>query len=73
MSNAKRDIEILNESLGGEYFGIAAYEAALGTGLLEEGVREVAQQFQGDHRQHAERIRAAIAKCGGKPIQAEGS
>ena len=42
VSDTKRDIEILNESLGGEYFGIAAYEAAMGTDLLEEGVRFVA-------------------------------
>ena len=56
MSDDKRDIEILNESLGGEYFGIAAYDAALATGLLEDGVREVAKQFQDDHRRHAERI-----------------
>ena len=55
-TDAKKDIEILNRSLGGEYFGIAAYQAAMGTGLLEDGVRAVAENFQGDHRQHAQRI-----------------
>ena len=49
MTDTKRDIEILNGSLGGEYFGIAAYDAAIGTGLLEDGVRDVAKSFQADH------------------------
>ena len=69
MSDTDTDIEILNHSLGGEYFGIAAYDAAIGTGLLEDGVREVAQKFQGDHKQHAERIREAITSLGGQPIE----
>ena len=28
-TNTKKDIELLNSSLGGEYFGIAAYQAAI--------------------------------------------
>ncbi len=63
-TDAKKDIEILNRSLGGEYFGIAAYQAAMGTGLLEDGVRAVAENFQGDHRQHAQRIQEAIIGLG---------
>ena len=71
MSDTKSDIEILNQSLGGEYFGIAAYEAAMGTGLLEEEVRGVAEKFQGDHKQHAQRIQEAIVGLGGDPIKAK--
>lgn len=67
-TEAKKDTEILNGSLAGEYFGIAAYQAALDSGLLEDGVRAVAEQFQGDHRQHAERIQEAIVGLGGAPI-----
>jgi len=67
--DTQKDIEILNGSLGGEYFGIAAYQAAIGTGLLEDGVREVAEKFQGDHKQHAQRIQAAILDLGGDPIK----
>ena len=67
--DTKKDIEILNASLGGEYFGIAAYQAAIGTGLLEDGVRDVAEKFQGDHKQHAQRIQAAIIGLGGDPIE----
>ena len=68
-SDAKKDIEILNLSLGGEYFGIAAYQAAVGTGLLEDGVRAVAEKFQGDHKQHAQLIQEAITALGGDPIK----
>jgi len=68
-TDTKNDIEILNRSLGGEYFGIAAYQAAMGTGLLEDAVRAVAEKFQGDHRQHAQRIQDAIIDLGGDPIK----
>ena len=30
-TDTKQDVEILNRSLGGEYFGIAAYQAARGS------------------------------------------
>lgn len=70
-NETKSDVDILNDSLAGEYFGIAAYEAAIGTGLLEDQVREVAQQFQEDHRQHARRIEDAIAALGEDPIRAK--
>ena len=68
-NDTKKDIEILNASLGGELFGIAAYQAAMGTGLLEDGVRDVAEKSQGDHKQHARRIQAAIIGLGGDPVK----
>ncbi len=69
--DTKKDVEILNSSLGGEYFGIAAYDAAIGSGLLEDGVGAVAAKFQGDHREHAQRIQEAIVDLGGQPIPAK--
>lgn len=69
--NTQKDVQILNASLGGEYFGIAAYEAAIGSGLLESGVREVAEKFQADHLQHARRIREAILELGDDPIESK--
>jgi len=51
--NETHDVDVLNEGLQGEYFGITAYEAALGTGLLSDRVASVARQFQADHRAHA--------------------
>ncbi len=70
-TETNQDVEILNRSLAGEYFGIAAYQAAIGTGLLEDGVRAVAEKFQGDHRQHAQRIQEAVIGLGGDPIKAK--
>ncbi len=61
------DLAILNRSLQGEYFGIAAYEAAIGSGLLEDGVVQVAKQFQSDHEQHAGSLIEAIRESGGTP------
>ena len=66
ITDSLHDIEILNASLGGEYFGIAAYQAAIGTGLLEDGVVAVAEKFQADHQQHALRIQEAITRLGGE-------
>ena len=69
MPESNNDLSILNASLGGEYFGIAAYDAALGTGLLDEGVVPVARKFQEDHRAHAGLLKAAIEERGGTPVE----
>lgn len=71
LSATKRDIEIMNAELSGEYFGIAAYQAAIGTGLLEDEVRDVAEKFQGDHEQHARAIEEAIIGVGAEPVAAK--
>src|SRR5215468_6224587 len=60
------DVDVLNQGLQGEYFGIAAYDAALGTKLLSDKVAAVARQFQADHRAHAQAIREAIERLGGR-------
>ena len=64
--NETYDVDVLNEGLQGEYFGITAYDAALGTGLLSDRVASVARQFQADHRAHAQAIREAIERLGGR-------
>lgn len=68
------DIDLLNASLAGEYFGVAAYDAAIGSGLLDEGTVGVATAFQADHQAHAERIAELIVERGGvcvTPLAAE--
>lgn len=65
-----KDIDILNQALGAERFAIAAYEIAAGTGLLSEGVIEVAKTFQGHHGQHAHKIHETIVSLGGEPVKA---
>jgi len=69
--DTQKDVDLLNASLGGEYFGIAAYDAAMGSGLLEDGVRAVAQKFQNDHKEHAERFQAAVIDLGGEPARSK--
>src|ERR1041384_176036 len=64
--NETHDVELLNEGLQGEYFGITAYDAALGTGLLSEKMTTVAKAFQADHRAHAQAIREAIERLRGR-------
>lgn len=65
----QNDLDLLNSSLAGEFFGIAAYQAALDSGLLEDGVAGVAKQFQSDHVGHAEKIRGLIENMGGTPVE----
>src|SRR5215510_4252524 len=64
--NEMHDVDVLNQGLQGEYFGIAAYDAALGTKLLSDKVAVVARGFQADHRAHAQAIREAIERLGGR-------
>lgn len=69
-----KDIEILNQALAAERFAVAAYEIAAGTGLLSEGVIQVAKTFQGHHGQHAHKIKDTIISLGGeadKPLSQE--
>ena len=64
------DLELLNDGLAGEHFGIAAYEAALGTGLLDDGTATVARAFQSDHKQHRALLTKEILTRGGTPVVA---
>ena len=64
--NATHDVDVLNQILQGEYFAIAAYDAALGTKLLSEKIAVAARAFQADHRAHAQAIREAIEQLGGQ-------
>lgn len=67
---SNKDIEILNKGLEAERFAIAAYEIAAGTGLLSEGVIQVAKTFQGHHGQHAHKLHETIISLGGEPVKA---
>ena len=68
-ADVQNDLDLLNKSLAGEYFGIAAYQAALDSGLLEDGVAGVAKQFQSDHEGHAEKLIGLIKSMGGTPVE----
>lgn len=64
------DIDVMNQGLAGEHFGIAAYEAALGTGLLDDQVAGVARAFQADHQHHRDLLAEQIVARGGTPVAA---
>jgi bacterioferritin (cytochrome b1) len=64
------DIAVLNTALGLEYQAIAAYQVGAESGLLQKPVLDVAVQFQGDHKQHAEVLAKTVTKLGGTPVMA---
>lgn len=64
-----KDIEILNKALGAEQFAIAAYGLAAGTGMLSEGVIQVAKTFMSHHGQHAHKIQETITSLGGEAVK----
>lgn len=68
---ASQDIGILNTALGLEYQAVAAYQAGAESGLLQKPVLDLAVQFQGDHKKHAEVLSSTITKLGGTPVMAK--
>jgi len=64
------DARILNTALAAEQEAIAAYQLGADSGLLRAPARELALQFQGHHKAHADLLAATVAKLGGKPAEA---
>jgi hypothetical protein len=65
------DVAILNTALGLEYQAIAAYQVGAESGLLQKPVLDLAVQFQGDHKKHAEVLTSTISKLGGAAVMAK--
>ena len=65
----KADVDTLNTALGLEYEGIAAYQVAAKSGLLQRAVLKLAVGFQSDHKQHAETLAKAVRQLGGTPVE----
>lgn len=64
------DLAALNIAIELERAGIAAYEGAIGSGLLTPPVVAIAQGFAGDHRAHRDALIAAVRAGGGAPSPA---
>lgn len=64
------DLKILNGALAAEHQGIAAYEVGAKSGLLQKPVLDLAVQFQGHHKAHADLLAATIKQLGGQPVAA---
>lgn len=69
--DVQSDIQILNTALGAELEAIAAYGVGAGSGLLQKPVLDVAVQFQGQHKEHADVLAQTIRKLGGTPVEAK--
>ena len=65
---ANNDVTILNSALGAEQQAIAAYQLGAESGLLQKPVKDLAVQFQGHHKAHADALAKAVTKLGGKPV-----
>lgn len=63
------DIQILNSAIGAELQAVAAYQVGADSGLLQKPVLELAQQFQGHHKAHADLLVATVRKLGGTPAE----
>ena len=61
------DVQILNTALAAEYEGVAAYQVGAESGLLQKPVLDLAVQFQGHHKAHADLLAATVRKLGGTP------
>ncbi len=63
------DVDILNSALAAEHQGIAAYQVGAQSGLLQKPVLDLAVQFQGHHKAHADLLAATVKKMGGTPAE----
>ena len=64
------DVDVLNQTLVTEHLGIAAYDAALGSGLLDGPTADAARAFQSDHKKHRDLISEQIVARGATPVPA---
>ncbi len=66
--DAAQDAGLLNAARALEFEGIAAYEIALGSGLLTPSATSFARLYQSHHKQHNDDLEAAIKRLGGDPV-----
>jgi len=66
-----QDVQILNAAIALEHEGIAAYQIAAGSGLLQPAVLQVGVTFKGHHEGHRDALIAAVRTLGGAPAAAK--
>lgn len=64
------DVALINTALALEHEGIAAYQIAAESGLLEPAVLDVGILFQSHHKGHRDELIRAILQLGGEPVEA---
>ena len=67
------DLDLLNQNLAGEHFAIAAYDAGLSSGLLDEPTAKVARTFQSDHTTHRDLLTEQIVARDGTAVSPRGA
>jgi len=67
-ASTEDDVTILNTALGAELEAVAAYQVGAESGLLRKPVLDIAVQFQGHHKAHADLLSQTVQKLGGKPL-----
>ncbi len=65
------DARILNTALAAELEAVAAYQVGAESNLLQKPALDLALQFQGHHKAHADLLEKTIRKLGGKPASAK--
>jgi rubrerythrin len=65
------DVAILNTALGAELEAVAAYQVGAESGLLQKPVLDLAVQFQGHHKEHADVLAKTVRQLGGNPVAAK--
>jgi rubrerythrin len=63
------DVNILNSALGAEQEAIAAYQVGAESGLLSQPVLDLAVQFQGHHKEHADVLAKIVRDLGGQAVE----
>lgn len=64
-----QDVEILNAAIALEHEGIAAYQIAATSGLLQPAVVDIGVTFQGHHKGHRDALVKAVEQLGGAPAK----
>ena len=66
-SVVSQDVQILNAAIALEHEGIAAYQIAATSGLLQPAVLDIGITFQGHHKGHRDALVAAVRNLGAEP------
>ena len=64
-----QDVGILNAAIALEHEGIAAYQIAATSGLLQPAVVDIGVTFQGHHKGHRDVLVSAVRNLGGVPTE----
>lgn len=67
--SAESDAKILNAALGAELEAVAAYQVGAESGLLQKPVLDLAVQFQGHHKEHADLLASTVTTLGGTAVE----